>query len=210
MVQMSRFIIGVDEAGRGPLAGPVAVGVVMIRQGMPIRRYFKGINDSKKLSPELREALYEQLRVFQNNGIVRYTVVFSSASVIDRFGISAAVQRAVYKGVRTLSSLLESDASTIEILLDGLLHAPPQFQQQTIIKGDELVPVISLASIAAKVERDRLMRRLAKKYPKYGFEHHKGYGTREHYAAIQKHGLCDIHRKSWRITSVDGMAYTEV
>ncbi len=200
---MRRVIIGVDEAGRAPLAGPVAVGVVMIRQGLPIRRYFKGVNDSKKVTPQLRESLYEQLNVFQDNGVVRYTVEFSSAAMIDKVGITKAVHRSIYRGVRKLVSLIEDETPTIEILLDGLLHAPPQFQQQTIIKGDELVPVISLASIAAKVERDRLMLLAAEKYPLYGFEHHKGYPTRAHYAAIEKYGLCDIHRKSWSTSRID-------
>ena len=87
--------------------------------------------------------------------------------------------------------------SDIHILLDGGLKAPPEYSQETIINGDELVPLISLASIAAKVTRDRLMIELAKKYPLYGFEKHKGYGTSFHYEMLKKHGLCDIHRRSF-------------
>ena len=92
---------------------------------------------------------------------------------------------------------LAPDSALVHVLLDGALKAPPEYSQETIINGDELIPIISLASIAAKVTRDRLMVELSKKYPEYSFEKHKGYGTAAHYEALKKHGPCDIHRRSF-------------
>jgi ribonuclease HII len=103
------------------------------------------------------------------------------------------LRRAITRGVHALSP----DAAHVEVLLDGTLKAPAEYRQQTIIGGDESVPLISLASIAAKVTRDRLMRALADEYPEYGFEKHKGYGTKAHYEALKTHGLCTIHRRSF-------------
>jgi ribonuclease HII len=120
-------------------------------------------------------------------------VEFESAETIDIEGIVPAVRKALYRGVRALAP----DATLVCVQLDGALRAPPEYSQETIINGDELVPIISLASIAAKVERDRLMCSLAKEYPEYSFEKHKGYGTKAHYEALQKHGLCTIHRRSF-------------
>ena len=97
--------------------------------------------------------------------------------------------------------MLAPEPAGVRILLDGSLYAPEEYTQETIIRGDVSEPIISLASIAAKVRRDRLMRGFAKKYPEYLFDIHKGYGTRKHYEAIEKHGLCDIHRKSWNIST---------
>ena len=188
-----KFLIGVDEAGRGPLAGPVAVGVVMVLKGFNIKKVFPGVADSKVLSAKKREEIYKLLQKAQREKKLRYVVVFASARVIDRIGITKAVQRCVYSGVRKLAP----ETKNIRVLLDGLLHAPPEYKQKTIIRGDSTEPIISLASIAAKVRRDALMRMAAKKYPEYGFDVHKGYGTKKHYAAIRRHDLCAIHRRSF-------------
>jgi ribonuclease HII len=187
------FLLGVDEAGRGPLAGPVAVAVVALDPGFDILAAFPGLNDSKKLSPKKREALYELLLIEGRKGTVRAKVCFASEKTIDRRGIAAAVRAALSRGVETLSP----DPKGVKIFLDGSLRAPKEYEQETIIGGDAFVPAIMLASVAAKVVRDRLMLRLAKEYPQYGFEAHKGYGTKAHYEAIAIHGLSPIHRRSF-------------
>ena len=197
---MARFVVGVDEAGRGPLAGPVAVGIVVAPSSCNLRKMFPGVADSKVLSEKKREEIFALLqkksgmhKTLRTAGVVRYIVVFASAHMIDAKGITAAVHRCIYKGIRKLVP----NPAAHKILLDGLLHAPPEYAQQTIIRGDATDPIISLASIAAKVTRDRLMKRLAKKYPKYGFEKHKGYGTALHRAHIRKFGVCTVHRKTY-------------
>lgn len=184
---MREFIVGIDEAGRGPLAGPVTVGAVAVPLGS---RFFRGIKDSKKLSAKKRREWFGNLK---NNSKLKYSVVSISHSVIDKKGISYALRFAVAKCLKKL----EIRSSNLEIKLDGSLYAPKEYRQRTIIKGDEKIPVISAASIMAKVTRDRYMVRLAKKYPLYGFEVHKGYGTAVHRALVKKHGLCDIHRRSY-------------
>ncbi|HEY4501058.1 MAG TPA: ribonuclease HII [Candidatus Paceibacterota bacterium] len=187
------LVLGVDEAGRGPLAGPVAVGVVAVPEGFDVVKEFPGVADSKKLSEKKREKIFKMLETWVAKSGVRFTVEFESAEVIDEEGITIAVRRALWRGVNKLAP----DSTLVHVLLDGSLKAPPEYSQETIINGDELVPIISLASIMAKVTRDRLMVELAKKYPQYGFEKHKGYGTALHYEMLKKHGLCDIHRCSY-------------
>lgn len=188
-----RFLLGVDEAGRGPLAGPVAVGVVAVAEGFDVAREFPGVADSKKLSEKKREEIYGMLEARAAKGDVRFAVEFESAETIDKEGIVAAVHCALVRGVAALAP----DAAPVRIQLDGALRAPDEYAQETIIHGDSLIPIISLASIAAKVERDRLMLALAKDYPDYGFEAHKGYGTKMHYDRLLKYGLCVIHRRSF-------------
>jgi ribonuclease HII len=190
---MQHWIIGVDEAGRGPLAGPVAVGIVMVRSGFNIKKHFPGVADSKQLSEKKREEIYEFLCVHKKAGDVSFCVRFASNTYIDEHGITRAVHNSIYKGVRTLAP----SPKGVRIVLDGLLHAPEEYKQKTIVRGDVTEPVISLASIAAKVERDRLMKKLAKKYPNYAFEVHKGYGTAKHRKAIKRFGLSKIHRRSF-------------
>lgn len=188
-----RFVLGVDEAGRGPLAGPVAVGVVAVPEGFDVMLEFPGVKDSKKLSEKRREEIFKALEERQAKGDVRFIVKFSSEKLIDSRGITHAVRDAVSRGVNALAF----DAALFEVQLDGLLRAPPEYRQTTIINGDELVPIISLASIAAKVSRDRLMLKLAEEHPDYGFEQHKGYGTKAHYEALRVLGPCAIHRRSF-------------
>lgn len=185
--------MGVDEAGRAPLAGPVAVGFVMVPKNFDVLREFPGVKDSKQLSELKREEIYEALLKRKRAGDVSFCVRFSDHLYIDAHGITRAVKHAIVSGVRYLST----DEEGVTVMLDGLLSAPSTYTQQTIINGDELIPVISLASVAAKVERDRLMNKFAKKFPSYGFERHKGYPTKAHYAALREFGLCDIHRRSF-------------
>ncbi|MEK7604706.1 MAG: ribonuclease HII [Patescibacteria group bacterium] len=188
-----QFLLGADEAGRGPLAGPVAVGVVMVPEGFDVAKEFPGVRDSKKLSEKKREALFTMLEERVAKGDAQFRVEIESAAAIDEEGIATAVRRALARGV----SALAPDSALVHVLLDGALRAPSEYAQETIINGDELVPLISLASIVAKVTRDRLMVELAKEYPHYGLEQHKGYGTAAHYEALKKYGLSAIHRRTF-------------
>lgn len=188
-----RYLIGVDEAGRGPIAGPVAVGGVCIAADFDWA-FFYGIRDSKKLSAQKREAWFAKLRDMKRRGEAEYAVSLVKHSVIDRRGIRFAVSLAIS---RVLGKLSPSPEETL-VLLDGSLFAPREFlYQKTIIRGDESEPIISLASIAAKVMRDRTMERLSLKYPEWDFAQHKGYGTKEHFRRIRRYGISAIHRKSF-------------
>ena len=190
---MARVIIGVDEAGRGPLAGPVAVGVVAVSTRFDLVEHFPGLDDSKKLSEKKREEIYAKMQILVKSKRLAFIVVFSSHSAIDKKGITKAVARSVNLGVRKLAP----NHHIVEVLLDGLLKAPKEYKQKTIIRGDESEPVIALASVAAKVERDWFMKKVSKKHPEYDFAQHKGYGTKKHFAAINQFGLCDIHRRTY-------------
>lgn len=207
-----KYIIGVDEVGRGPLAGPVAVGVVMLKT-CPTRdrsreivgpnrveslkvsaMWAQGFRDSKKLSPKKREEWFVKIKQARSEGWLEYAVVFVAPSVIDRKGIVYAINTALVRALKNI----EHEIKCTRVLLDGGLRAPAHYSnQQTIIKGDEKELVIALASIVAKVTRDKRMVALAKKFPAYGFERHKGYGTHAHYEAIKKHGITLHHRKSF-------------
>jgi ribonuclease HII len=189
-------IIGIDEVGRGPIAGPVAVGAFLIYEKSFIRdvkKFSIPLRDSKQLSKMQREKWFEQITLWQDEGKCAFSICMVDAKEIDRHGISRAIKKAL---ADTLSDLDVGEESLI--FLDGSLHAPVQFKnQKTIIKGDETISVISLASIAAKVTRDRHMAKIAKRYPKYGFEQHSGYGTEAHYLAIKKYGTTPVHRMSF-------------
>lgn len=187
------YVIGVDEAGRGPLAGPVAVGVVKAPKDYDFLSVFAGLNDSKKLSEKKREVLFQTLLEKVRMGELSYCVKRVDALLIDKYGISRAVRRSVTSGIQKLAPEPEG----VTVYLDGLLHAPKEYVQETIEGGDGVVPAIMLASIAAKVSRDRLMRKLALEYPLYGFEQHKGYGTKAHQEAIRMYGLSPIHRRTF-------------
>lgn len=188
-----RFLLGVDEAGRGPLAGPVAVGVIAVEEGFDILAAFPGLNDSKKLSEKKREALFNTLVELSAEGVVRVAVTLKSAKEIDGRGIAVVIRSAAAEGIRKLLP----DPSEGKVWLDGSLKAPDEYEQETVIGGDGVVPAIMLASIAAKVSRDRHMLRLAEKYPGYDFAKHKGYGTAAHIRAIRELGLSDLHRRSF-------------
>ncbi|MFZ3019899.1 MAG: ribonuclease HII [Minisyncoccia bacterium] len=187
------YLVGIDEAGRGPLAGPVAVGTVKIAKTFNTK-FFKGIKDSKQLNEDERNAWFRSAKIAQGNGELDFAVTLISHTIIDKHGMTKAVQ----KGIKQNLLKLKVHPKKSHIYLDGLLKAPIEFEQQiTVIKGDEKIPVISLASIVAKVTRDKFMKNIAKKYPEYGFDRHKGYGTLEHRKAILKHGKTPIHRVSF-------------
>ena len=228
----TKYIIGIDEVGRGPLAGPVAVCAFKL----PITNYqllienakkeIKApLRDSKKLSKKQREVWYQFLKKQKEEVNCDYAVSFVSPENIDKFGIAKCIQKALNESLAKVTTqfrkvasqnlpnfsvftLKGSDAdknledsvslSSFQIFLDGGLHAPAEYvNQETIIRGDELHPVISLASIVAKVSRDAVMTKYAEEYPEYGFERHSGYGTKAHYSAIKTAGLTPIHRKSF-------------
>ncbi len=188
-----RYIVGIDEAGRGPIAGPVAVGIVRVYKDFDFFSAFPHLNDSKKLSEKKRESIFLRLQEEQRAGNIEAVVLLASAQKIDAMGIVPSVRGALEKGVRTLLP----NVSEGKVFLDGSLRAPKEYEQETVIGGDGLIPAIMLASIAAKVTRDRLMKKLALEHPQYGFELHKGYGTKAHYAALIEHGLCILHRRSY-------------
>jgi ribonuclease HII len=186
------YVIGIDEAGRGPLAGPVAVGLISVSEDFDLLGTFPKLNDSKKLTEKRREVLFELLQEQVVVGLVRYSVQLRSAREIDRRGISVVIRESIETGLKELASDGEG-----KVWLDGSLHAPSIYEQETVIGGDAKVPAIMLASIAAKVTRDRHMHELHKTYPVYGFDRHKGYGTKAHMDAIRTHGLSDIHRTTY-------------
>jgi ribonuclease HII len=184
-----QWVIGIDEAGRGPLAGPVAVGICAVDKAFDFTS-LRDIRDSKTLSEKQREMWYKKLTALPH---LRWAVGLTSATLIDRKGIQFAVRDALARGLTKVNVPITSC-----VLLDGGLHAPTQYRtQQTIIHGDAIEPLISAAAILAKVTRDRLMVRLGKKYPEYGFAVHKGYGTAAHRKAIVEYGLSRIHRVSF-------------
>lgn len=219
------FIIGIDEVGRGPIAGPVCVCAFMLKKeeyesfiqtakdslGLPLR-------DSKKLTKKCREKWFAYLKKQKEKGSCEYKTTFVSNEMIDKFGIAKCIDKAVGESLKKVTSqdslFMKSsdDGGRVtrpsqkenllpflgKILLDGGLKAPKEFKnQESFIKGDELHPIISLASIIAKVSRDRIMENYASEHKEYGFEKNVGYGTRKHYEAIKKHGITQIHRKSF-------------
>lgn len=186
-------IVGIDEAGRGPLAGPVAVGAFCIRANFD-RSFFIKVMDSKQLSHEKRLEWFKKIGSLSKKGEISYKVALVGSETIDMRGITYAVRL----GIKRVLSRLNLDPEKTLILLDGSLKAPEEFiYQQTIIRGDAKEPVIGCASIMAKVSRDRYMERLSKRFPQYIFDIHKGYGTLIHRKAIKKHGPCEIHRLSF-------------
>jgi ribonuclease HII len=216
---MIKYIVGIDEVGRGPIAGPVAVCTFLIKDDSfltgPTYGELPKLRDSKKLSKKQREIWFNFLKKQKEKGNCDYAVSFVSSENIDKFGIAKCIQKALNESLKkvTSSGIVNSRVFTpkgpyadensqsltsFQIFLDGGLHAPVEYKnQETIIRGDELHPVISMASIMAKVARDRVMTNYALEYPEYGFENHAGYGTKAHYEAIKKHGQTPIHRKTF-------------
>lgn len=191
-----KYILGIDEVGRGPLAGPVAVGVFVLEKKnlKKVKNLYKLAKDSKKLSSKKREEIFQIIKEYQKLDILRYIVRYESSKVIDKLGINKAIELCISKSFKQL----KLKAKECEVFLDGGLKAPKEFIfQKTIIKGDDKIKVISLASIVAKVSRDSLMQKMAKKYPEYGLDIHKGYGTRQHRDAITKNGLSTFHRRTF-------------
>ncbi len=183
-------ICGVDEAGRGPLAGPVAAAAVIFPQDCLI----PGINDSKKLSAKKRESLFEEI----TEKAMAVGVGIVSEKEIDKINILQASFKAMRMAIGRLK--IQPD----HLLIDG--HGLPEkfYPQTAIVGGDRKSCSIAAASIIAKVTRDRMMIDFDAKYPEYGFAKHKGYGTKQHIEAIHRHGPCEIHRRSFRVTNWGG------
>ena len=177
------LICGVDEAGRGPLAGPVCAAAVILPKGLVI----PGLNDSKKLSDKRRRELFP---IIQQEA-VSFGIAFASQEEIDEINILQATFLAMRRAMRQLNPQPEF------ALIDGNRETDFGVPCKTVIKGDSLSANIAAASVLAKVIRDNWMMEAAEKYPGYGFEIHKGYGTKAHYAALEKLGLCPIHRRSF-------------
>ena len=177
------LVCGVDEAGRGPLAGPVFAACVILCEGDPI----EGLADSKVLSHARREELAVQIR----NRAVAWAVASASVEEIDRINILRASLLAMQRAVEQL--IIEPH----EVLVDGLYCPQVRFPARAIVDGDALVAEISAASILAKTARDALMVELHELYPDYGFARHKGYSTTQHLEALQRFGVCPIHRRSF-------------
>ncbi len=191
-----RQVVGIDEAGRGPLAGPVAVGAVAVscQKYKQVEDMLSGIHDSKKLSQNKREEWVGVAQILQKEGCIKYAVSLVGVRFIDTYGIVPAVRMGLK---RSLLRIGTSSRST-HVILDGGLYAPSSYlSQETIIRGDESEKLISLASILAKVRRDHFMKRLSLRYPEYGFDIHKGYGTSKHMESIKKYGISDVHRKTF-------------
>lgn len=176
-------LCGVDEAGRGPLAGPVCAAAVMLPRGLDI----PGLNDSKKLTEKKREELYGIICA----GAVCYGVAFADVEEIERLNILNATFLAMNRAIAHLS--VPPQLALIDGNRDSGIEAP----SRCIVKGDALCADIAAASVLAKVTRDRYMTALAREYPQYGFEKHKGYGTKQHYAAIREFGPSPAHRMSF-------------
>jgi len=184
------MIIGVDEAGRGPLAGPVVAAAVVLGSGAP-----SGLDDSKKLSAKRRAVLEDQVK-----SSCRWALGIADVGEIDRINIFAATMLAMTRAVSALCAALDGDPC--EVLIDGNVTPAGRAEgwrwpARAIVGGDGLEPCISAASIMAKEHRDRLMRELALRHPQYGWERNAGYGTREHMAALRLHGPTPHHRRSF-------------
>lgn len=176
-------VAGVDEAGRGPLAGPVVAAAVILDDQRPI----KGLNDSKKLSAPVRARLYDEIR----ERALCFAVAEASVEEIDTLNILQATMLAMRRAVEGLSLV------PVKVLVDGNRLPVLKIAAEAIVQGDALVQAISAASILAKVHRDRLCLTLHEQHPQYGFDEHKGYGTAMHLAALKQHGACVHHRRSF-------------
>ena len=186
-----KTIIGIDEAGRGPLAGPVYVGLVKVGSEANLGQ-IDILNDSKQMSKTEREHVFAKLQEERFDG-VESVHTYTTSRVIDKVGINRAIQQALNRGLRKL----QPKTSRTKVLLDGGLSAPAKYNQQTITKGDQKRKEISLASVLAKVARDNHMRRLNDKYANFSFGQHKGYGTKQHRENIQVYGATNIHRRTF-------------
>jgi ribonuclease HII len=191
-----KYIVGIDEVGRGPLAGPVMVGAFGVASidSEKVLAVLSGITDSKKVSEKKRMSYVEKIKELQKQNLVMIAVAGVSANVIDAKGIVPAIKSALASSLKKLNL----NPQDVFVYLDGGLFAPPEYMhQETITKGDSKIWQIGAASVVAKVLRDQKMIDYGKKNPQYGFEKHKGYGTKKHVQAIKEFGVLDIHRVSW-------------
>ena len=178
-------IAGVDEAGRGPLAGPVSAAAVIL----PPHWRCKGLDDSKKLTAKVREGLYAKITADER---VHWCVAYAEVEEIDRINILKATHQAMIRAVQGLALEIQ------HCLIDGLRVPGFPWSHDGVVKGDSKSMSIAAASVLAKVSRDRLMLEMAAEFPDYGFESHMGYGTPRHLEALQRHGPCRIHRRSFQ------------
>ncbi len=177
------IVCGVDEAGRGPLAGPVCAAAVILPDGLVI----EGLDDSKKLTEKKRDMLYDVIC----EEAISYGIAFASVEEIEEMNILQATFLAMKRAVEAL------DVKPDIALVDGNQKPSLDIQARTLVKGDAKSPSIAAASILAKVTRDRLMTEIAEQYPQYEFSKHKGYGTKLHYEKIMEHGISPVHRRSF-------------
>jgi ribonuclease HII len=189
-----KFVAGLDEAGRGPLAGPVVAGAVIVLDYKKLK--IKNVNDSKKLSEKQRECLYD---ILTNDKNIKWGVGIVSEKIIDKKNILEATKLAMGKSFKRLKPdfLLVDGNFEIDLKEAAFAQGFGVPRQKSIVKGDQKVFSIAAASIIAKVTRDRMMQKYHKKYPQYGFDKHKGYGTRAHFKSLKKFGPCKIHRRSF-------------
>jgi len=188
-----KYVVGIDEAGRGPLAGPVAAGAVLIlEKDFKEAKKIESVKDSKKLKEEKRKIVYLDLI---KNKKIKWGIGMVSEKIIDKVNILEATKLAMIKAIKDLEK--KNKIKVDFLILDGRMKLDLKIDQKSIVRGDDKVFSISSASIIAKVKRDELMERYDKKYPQYNFKKHKGYGTREHLGKIKKNGTCEIHRKSF-------------
>ena len=183
------YIAGIDEVGRGPLAGPVVAAAVVLPPDFDVL----GVDDSKRLSEKKREELYERIR----EKAVAYGIGMTDHQQIDQVNILEATKLAMKDAVLALERNLPEGAKLQHLLIDALILKDVPVPQTAIIKGDAKSVSIAAASILAKVKRDRLMVKYHEIWPGYGFQKNKGYGTKEHFAGIKTQGICPIHRKSF-------------
>ena len=176
-------VCGVDEAGRGPLAGPVCAAAVLLPPGLEIA----GLNDSKKLSGAKRERLYDEI----TQTALSYGIAFASVQEIETLNILGATYLAMNRAIAQL------DPPPALALIDGNRNAGIEYASRCVVGGDAKCASIAAASILAKVTRDRYMLEMAERFPEYGFAQHKGYGTQAHYDALRRYGPCPIHRPSF-------------
>ena len=179
---MTKKLCGIDEAGRGCLAGPLVVAGVVLKA--PVN----GLDDSKKLTPKKREELFDHI---QKNSL--YKIIFTNNQTIDKIGLSSALKNSIEE--------IKNHFSNYKIMMDGNTNFGVK-GVEWMIKADNKVAEVSAASILAKVSRDRYMVKISQKYPEYGFDRHKGYGTKEHIDMIQKYGYTSLHRKSFYIKNL--------
>lgn len=176
-----QYVVGIDEAGRGPLAGPVTAAACYIPKGI----YLSGIDDSKKLTAKMRDLLFEEI---VSDPRIIYAIGIIEAEIVDQINIYQATIQAMLQAINNLQ--VQPDY----LLVDGLQLPHPSVSCQKIIKGDAKSQSIAAASVLAKVTRDRLMLSYHEQWPQYGFEKHKGYGTAKHLEALEQFGPCPIHR----------------
>lgn len=196
-VEQKKYVIGIDEVGRGPIAGPLVVCAAAVKEGVDILQYFPGqiLKDSKKLTKNSRMKILKSIESLEKSKMICFGLGEIPASRIDQIGLTDSISEALETALDGLHTFgVPKDTF---VYLDGSLKAPESYSQKVVIKGDEKIPEIAIASIYAKEYRDAKMEAESATYPLYLFEKHVGYGTKKHYEAIKAHGITVLHRKSF-------------